>query len=143
MKTLQKISKRMLLTFIFGIAFMVHISVLIYTKLNPSLPEVKYYNKDLKDIDFPLAFRFCIKAKNTDAKIKLAWELGYSDLYTFFNGRSMFNNSIIGWNGHTENGSTIESVEGITVNNKNERFGNIFFLLQVFFKNCHITGQIS
>ena len=143
MKTMKIISLRMILSSIFGIAFTVHISVLIYTKLNPSLPEVKYYNKNLKDIDFPLAFRFCIKAKNTDAKIKLAWDLGYSDLYTFFNGRSMFNNSIVGWNGHTENGSTIESVEGITVNDKNERFSNIFFLLQVFFKNCHITGQIS
>ena len=115
MKTMQIISLRIILSSIFGIAFTVHISVLIYTKLNPSLPEVKYYNKKLKDIDFPIAFQFCIEEKNTDAKIKLANGLGYRDLFDFFRGKSLFNNSIVGWSGHRKNGSTIGSVEGITL----------------------------
>ena len=105
---------RMILSSIFGIAFLVHSSVLIYTKLNPSLPKIKYYNKNLKDIDFPIAFQFCIEEKNTDDKLKLALDLGYTDLFDFFKGKSKFNDMIVGWSGHTENGSTIGSVAGIT-----------------------------
>ena len=112
MEKMYRISHKMLLTSTFGILFIVHISFLINSNLNPSLPKVKYYNKELKDIDFPIAFQFCIEEKNTDEKVKLASDLGYRDLYDFFKGKSKFNNSIVGWSGHTENGSTIGSVEG-------------------------------
>ena len=37
---------------------------------------------------------------------------GHKDSFEFFNGKSHFNDSIFGWNGHTENGSTVSSVKG-------------------------------
>ena len=39
-------------------------------------------------------------------------KFGYENQDKFFQGISMFNSSIIGWNGHTENGSTVGDIEG-------------------------------
>ena len=104
---------KIITTIILFIAFILHLSVLIISKLNPDTPEVKYYKKDLKDIDFPIAFQICIEDKN---KSRMRYrELGYSDLYNFFNGQSKFNKSIVGWAGHTENGSSIGTVEGLMI----------------------------
>ena len=78
--------------------------------LFPDLPDIKNYKKELKDIDFPVSFVICIDEHNdTNKKFR---EFGYNDSYAFFNGESRFNSSIIGWSGHTMNGSTFESVEG-------------------------------
>ena len=90
-----------------------HVGILIYSKVNPDLPEVKYYKKNLKEIDFPIAFQICITENNNDTS--KYHDLGYMDLWEFFNGKSMFNDSIVGWAGHTENGSLIGSVEGLNL----------------------------
>ena len=92
------------------IAFIIQISILMYHRLNPELPEIKYYKKNLKEIDFPIAFQICI-TENNNYTTKYN-DLGYDDLFEFFNGVSRFNESVHGWAGHTENGSSIESVEG-------------------------------
>ena len=40
-------------------------------------------------------------------------EVGYADAWQFFNGISMYNESIAGWAGHFKNGSEMfESTEG-------------------------------
>ena len=90
--------------------FIIHIIHLVYLTLYPELPDIKNYNKELKDIDFPVSFMICIDEQNSSSK-KFK-EFGYNDSYAFFNGESMFNTSLIGWSGHTINGSTFESVEG-------------------------------
>ena len=38
--------------------------------------------------------------------------MGYESDVAFFKGKSMYNESLYGWSGHTENGSTISNVEG-------------------------------
>ena len=110
---LQKM--KMLIIACFTIAFVIHISMIVFYKLNPSYPEVKYYKKDLKEIDFPIVFQICIEEKkNNDTKMKYK-DLGYQDLFDFFTGQSRFNKSIFGWAGHSENGSSIASVKGFTI----------------------------
>ena len=98
-------------------AFILHVSILIYYKLNPELPSIKHYKNNLKEIDFPIAFKFCIEEKGENDTSKLK-DLGYKDLSDFFYGISMFNDPIVGWAGHTKNGSTIGSVEGLNTKQK-------------------------
>ena len=104
--------------------FFIHVGILTYKKVNPDLPEVKYYKKNIKDIDFPIAFQICIIENNNDAK--KYWDLGYMDLFEFFNGNSRFNDSVVGWAGHTENGSSIGSVEGLNTYNIKYRLKIIY-----------------
>ena len=40
-------------------------------------------------------------------------KVGYGHYGDFFRGKSMFNKSIYGWNGHRENGSVFGSTEGL------------------------------
>ena len=47
---------------------------------------------------------------NVEDRIK---ELGYEHLLAFYYGRSKFNNGLFGWSGHSKNGSTLMSVEGL------------------------------
>ena len=100
------------------LAFILHVSILINNKLSPDLPDIQHYKKHLKEISFPIAFKFCIEEKNNHKLNKKYRDLGYNDLFDFYYGRSMFNNSIVGWAGHTENGSTIGSVEGLKIKYK-------------------------
>ena len=39
--------------------------------------------------------------------------LGYDHEIDFYLGKSVFNDSLFGWSGHLQNGSTIGTVEGI------------------------------
>ena len=111
-------------TIILCMVFFIHVGILTYKKVNPDLPEVKYYKKNIKDIDFPIAFQICIIENNNDAK--KYWDLGYMDLFEFFNGNSRFNESVVGWAGHTENGSSIGSVEGLNTYNIKYRLKIIY-----------------
>ena len=96
---------------IFIVGCLVHIGLNLYFILYPPLPETKVYQVDLKDIDFPLAFKICVTERDnsTDRYEKL----GYKNDYNFFLGRSRFNSSLFGWNGHTENGSILGNVESM------------------------------
>ena len=91
------------------ISFVVHFGYLTYFMCNPKLPTIQIYDKHLKDIEFPLSFRFCVHQKNESTRYQ---RFGYDNEYDFFSGKSMFNGSIIGWAGHKEDGSTHGSVKG-------------------------------
>ena len=96
---------------IFIVGCLVHIGLNLYFILYPPLPEIKVYQVDLKDIDFPLAFKVCVTERdNSTGRYE---RLGYKNDYNFFLGRSRFNSSLFGWNGHTENGSTLGNVESM------------------------------
>ena len=41
------------------------------------------------------------------------YELGYGGSYEYFAGLSRFNDSVYGWSGHTENGSTISGARDL------------------------------
>ena len=88
----------------------VHISVNGYYILYPDLPDIRVSKDDLQNIDFPLAFKLCvIEKENISARYT---NVGYESDVAFFKGKSMYNESLYGWSGHTKNGSTISNVEG-------------------------------
>ena len=64
---------------------------------------------DLRNINFPVVFKFCVGNGENNEKFQ---RLGYADRYDVFLGNSMFNNSLVGWNGHTNNFSTLMPVKG-------------------------------
>ena len=92
------------------VACVVHVSVNGYYILYPELPLIRVLKKSLHDIDFPLAFTLCI-SEITNSLDRYR-DVGYLNYRYFFKGKSMYNSSLHGWSGHTENGSTIASVEG-------------------------------
>ena len=87
-----------------------HVGNIINNILNPDLPEISVYKKELKDIDFPLSFLICIDQLQNDTSKYV--EVGYKNVWKFYKGESMYNASITGWRGHTENGSKYDAVEG-------------------------------
>ena len=87
-----------------------HIFIIVYYKLNPEVPNVKIYKKQLGDIEFPVVFRICLHdAYHNEKRYK---DVGYNDVHDYYLGISRFDKSIRGWAGHYENGSTIGTVEG-------------------------------
>ena len=92
--------------FIFVLICCVHVGVVVYIFINPPNPEIKVYEKLLKDIEFPVAFILCVdKIKNSSREYQ---DIGYEDVDTFFAGIGKFNGNM-GWNGHRGNGTTIGS----------------------------------
>ena len=101
---------RFLKIFIF-ICCLIQIFSLLDSTLNPDMPSTKIITKNLKDVNFPIIFKLCaLKFKNDPYEHYK--KVGYEDMLDFFKGKSMYNKSVIGWNGFHENGSTIGSVEG-------------------------------
>lgn len=98
------------LNFIFVFVFIVHITTIVYQDLNPQHPSIKSYARDLKDIEFPISFKLCVgERENATDKFR---RLGYTNEMDFYHGRSRFNKTILGWNGHTETLSTLGSIKG-------------------------------
>ena len=89
---------------VFTIAFIVHISIVVFSIFNPEIPDVETSEKHLKDIAFPFSFRLCVhKLVDTNKKY---WDSGYYNYYAFYKGRSLYNKSLYGFSGHLTNGST-------------------------------------
>ena len=85
---------------------------LIYRLVNPQLPTDRVYVTNLKYIEFPLSFRICLNYHFYDKRYN---DMGYYYDLDFFMGKSMYNTSLVGWNGHTKNGSIIAETEGTQV----------------------------
>ena len=58
-------------------------------------------------MDFPILISICLSAN--DSKFRT---LGYKNGYKFFRGASLYNSSLIGWSGHTENGKIVSTPTG-------------------------------
>ena len=100
-----------IINLIFIFVCVVHIGLNGYYILYPQLPDIKVYEVDLKDIDFPLTFKLCAtEVKNSHKRYT---DLGYTNEFQFFMGKSSYNNTLFGWNGHTPNGSTVGDVQGL------------------------------
>lgn len=113
----------------FIIAFVVHVGFICYYILYPGIPETVVYKNDLKEIEFPISFRMCIQqTSNNDQRFR---DLGYENERGFFEGRSIFNRSMVGWNGHVENSTKmIGKVQGMLFI-QTRRENNVFTLLDI------------
>ena len=95
------------LNIILIIVCFVHITINLINYLNPVVPNVRHYEKDIGDMEFPLDIKLCLSINDS-----MFHSLGYFDSYELFLGKSKFNKTIFGWSGHTEDGSTLASVQG-------------------------------
>ena len=95
-----------LINSVFTILCLFHIFVNLHVTLNPPNPDIRVFDKKLEDMSFPILFKLCGKEiRDSSERFKI---FGYRDEINFFGGKSKFSKNVFGWNGHTENGSTIE-----------------------------------
>ena len=91
------------------IAFGIQMSILAKNQIFPSETLSHMEERDFNGIEFPVLFKICIKPAFDIEELKKA---GYSSIWSYFMGRSMYNGSVFGWGGHTQDGGTMGSVEG-------------------------------
>ena len=100
---------RVVINFVFVCFFFGHIILIGYTLKYPENQSVRVFKESVKDLDFPVYFKLCARELENDT---IRYEkLGYKDYFNFYVGKSMFNKNLIGWNGHTSNGSVMGSIE--------------------------------
>ena len=97
------------INFILTLACIAQVVRISLNQVSPPNPDVKVYQRQLRDLEFPLAFIVCLHdAKNESMRYQRA---GYKDQDNFFTGHR--NSGDFGWYGHQmKNGSIIHSVEG-------------------------------
>ena len=102
------VSCKTIITILFSVGTLFHISYLGYFLLYPELPEIEVSTVKLEDIEFPVVFKICLyDLQNFNERYQ---KLGYAGIDEFFSG---YNDSdLIGWNGFDENGDPIATVEG-------------------------------
>ena len=105
-----------ILNMVLIISCIVHIIFIFYNNSNPAIPEIIIKNKNIKDVEMPLSFIFCLRNTNAELENEKYKKAGYIDNRKFFSGTSMYNDSVVGWLGHMENGSTYNSLEGKLLN---------------------------
>ena len=77
----------------------------------PTLLNMDASEIDLRDTEFPLDIKICAEPGFNETAIE---EVGYDrSPWTYFNGVSRFNSSIVGWAGHTNDFGVKGSVEGV------------------------------
>ena len=91
------------------IAFLLQFFFITYDYLKPNHTVTESYKLGLNKMKFPIVFKICSVPGYDLSAISNA---GYYGVYGFFDGKSHFNGSIIGWGGHTENFSSIDSSIG-------------------------------
>ena len=80
--------------------------------ISPTKTHTSVKQELLKDIDFPLDIKMCAEpAFNRSAIV----EAGYKNrAHRYFKGQSMFNRSVYGWAGHTnDSGTRLDSCQKI------------------------------
>ena len=73
-----------LLNFIFFIIFFVHVSIIFYESAYPGVPQIKFYNKKLSEITFPLLFKICLFETEAEDREKRFTKFGYEGYYGYF-----------------------------------------------------------
>ena len=80
--------------------------------LFPRLTNTRVETKSIQDQQFPLIFKICIKPAFNKAALEETG-YGYGGIFRYFVGRSIFNTSIYGWAGHTNDSGTYGTVEEV------------------------------
>lgn len=99
-----------IINLIFAIVFSIHIATIGYLRVYPENPSVRVYDKDFKDIEFPSAFKFCLREQY--GALKRYNKIGYLDKWAFFEGRPILHGGYFGWAGRDRNKSTLGTVTG-------------------------------
>ena len=103
-----------ILNIVLIISCFVHVLFIFYNNSNPANPEIIIENKNIMDISMPLSFIFCLRNMKevNESRNEMYQRAGYENPIKFFSGTSRHNESVVGWLGHMENGSTYNSMEG-------------------------------
>ena len=91
--------------------FIVQMSFLIYSRVHPSQTISSTKQRQLEEIDFPVAFKICIKPAYDVLELNRA---GYFSAWDYFVGCSKYNGFLMGWAGHTQDGKAVSNVSGST-----------------------------
>ena len=78
--------------------------------------------RDIDEIDLPLTIKVCVSPGFNDKALQ---EVGYSDTWAYFLGSSMYNDSVIGWAGHTETSEVFGNVSGVLEKVRNHNVNDI------------------
>ena len=94
---------------------MIQISASIFYQIAPDEIMAKTVTKKLEDIDFPVAFKICMKPSFNDDELA---RVGYDYSYNYFLGRSKFEANTTdmrnyGWAGHTQDGGVFTNVSDV------------------------------
>ena len=100
------------------IAFIIQISASIHSQLAPQDTVAKTVRTDLKNVDFPVAFKICMKPSFNSVELE---KVGYELPYFYFSGRSKYDKNLLtwgsmgihGWAGHTEEGGVFSNVTDV------------------------------
>ena len=98
-----------------SVAFIVQISASVYHQLAPEKTVAETLTTDLENIDFPAAFKVCIKPSFNDTELS---RVGYYSPYYYFTGKSKFEMNITGqgnygWAGHREDGGVFSNASDV------------------------------
>ena len=104
---------------LFSMALIIHVFLVAYSMIHPSTPSIKVYKKRFNEIDFPVCIKICA-TEDRERNINRHNVLGYKKNVQFFVGKSMFNESLIGWSGHTKEGSILGSTQGMLMHKRKE-----------------------
>ena len=92
-------------------AFLIQIFYLVKDQFHPKTTQTSLTKSDLSNVHFPMVFTICLKRiESNDIRFN---EAGYNNLESYYQGKSLYNSSIIGWAGHTSNGNSMDTVKGI------------------------------
>ena len=97
------------------IAFIIQIGASIKSQVAPQKTVAETVRADLGDIDFPVAFKVCMKPSFNDDELK---KVGYDFSYRYFSGQSKYEresggNKIYGWVGHTVGGGVFSNASDV------------------------------
>ena len=77
--------------------------------MEPTQTVTKTVKKNMTDIEFPVVFKICIKPGFNETVLN---EVGYSNTWDYFVGKSRYNWSLRGWAGHSVDGGIVSNVTG-------------------------------
>ena len=91
--------------------------------VNPTITRTWEKEVGLEDIDFPVNIKICVIPGFNQTALQ---EVGYEDTWRYFLGQSMFNQSVYGWAGHSEDSGTIGTVSEVLARVSDFKIENIF-----------------
>ena len=97
------------------IAFIVQIGASIKSQIAPKKTAAETVITDLADVDFPVAFKVCMKPSFNNDELK---KVGYDYSYRYFSGQSKYEREFggtgtYGWTGHTEGGGVFSNARDV------------------------------